>query len=265
LENLPVNASAAAPQGRCVIVIPCYNEAQRLQPQAFFDFLALGSPVRFLFVNDGSKDGTIALLHSMRAAHPDAIFVLDKKANGGKGEAIRDGMITAMRMEGCAFTGFWDADLATPLIAIPDLLATLEAGPALQMVFGARVRLLGRTIHRKAARHYAGRIFATAASSVLSIPVYDTQCGAKIFRVTPDLEYVLAEPFASRWIFDVEIVARFIQRRGHDFGLSAIYEFPLQTWQDVGGSKLRGSDFLRAALDLVTIHRRYLAKNSQPY
>ena len=126
------------------------------------------------------------------------------------------------------------------------------------MVFGARIRLLGRTIHRKAVRHYTGRLFATAASLTLSIPVYDTQCGAKIFRVTHGLEQVLAEPFSSRWIFDVEIVARFIQRRGHAFCVAGIYEYPLQTWEDVGGSKLRGSDFLKAGLDLMAIHRRYL-------
>ena len=248
----------ASEGGRCVIVIPCYNEARRLQPQAFLDFLALGHPVRFLFVNDGSRDATIDVLRSLQCAAGGAVSVLDKTVNGGKGEAIRDGMLAAMQLEGCRFVGFWDADLATPLVAIPDLLSTLEDDAALQMVFGARIQLLGRTVHRKAMRHYTGRLFATAASVALSIPVYDTQCGAKIFRVTPDLERVLAEPFSSRWIFDVEIVARFIQRRGHAFCMSSIYEYPLQTWQDVGGSKLRGSDFLRAGLDLVTIHRRYL-------
>ena len=249
---------------RCVIVIPCYNEEQRLQSQAFFDFLSLGYPVRFLFVNDGSRDGTMALLGMMREGREGTISVLDKKVNGGKGEAIRDGMLAAMQdAEGCEFVGFWDADLATPLAAIPELLATLEDDPALQMVFGSRVRLLGRHIHRRAVRHYAGRLFATAASLTLSIPIYDTQCGAKIFRVTPDLEHVLKESFLSRWIFDVEMVARFIQRRGHGFCLSGIYEYPLKTWEDVGGSKLKGSDFMKAAGDLVTIYRRYLGGKTE--
>ena len=43
-----------------------------------------------------------------------------------------------------------------------------------------------------------GRIFATCASLVLNLPVYDTQCGAKLFRVTPEIQKLFGEPFSSR-------------------------------------------------------------------
>jgi len=247
-------------------VVPWYNEAHRLHAEPFFEFLALDHPVRFLFVNDGSTDETLSLLEAMRQGaiergYPDRIAILDKKINGGKGEAIRDGMRAALAESGssCEYIGFWDADLATPLAAIPQLLAVLEATPHLQMIFGSRVRLLGRRIERNPARHYLGRLFATVASHTLSLPIYDTQCGAKIFKVTPDLAHVLADPFISRWIFDVELVARYLQLRGRDFCYSTIYEFPLDSWEDVGGSKLRSFDFVYAALDIFRIHRRYLA------
>ena len=245
--------------------MPWYNEAHRLQSAPFHEFLSVDDPtyrsVRFLFVNDGSTDDTLLQLQAMRLGHEDRISILDKKQNAGKAEAIRDGMLAAIAAhhDGCEYTGFWDADLATPLAAIPQLLDRLEASPHLHMIFGSRVRLLGRRIHRKPARHYLGRIFATVASKTLSLPIYDTQCGAKIFKVTPDLAHVLAEPFLSRWIFDVEIVARYMQRLGRHFCYSSIYEFPLDAWEDIGGSKLRSFDFFYAALDIFRIHRRYLS------
>ena len=251
-------------------MVPCYNEAHRFRTAPFFEFLALGHPVRFLFVNDGSTDGTLSLLESLQRdaaqlGYGDRIAILDKQQNGGKAEAIRDGMNAALAASrenlshGSEYIGFWDADLATPLPAIPQLLHQLEETPHLHMIFGSRVRLLGRTIQRNPARHYLGRLFATVASHTLSLPIYDTQCGAKIFKVTDDLAHVLAAPFISRWIFDVEIVARYIQRRGRAFCFSGIYEFPLDAWEDVGGSKLRSFDFFYAAFDMVRIYRHYLA------
>lgn len=245
---------------RCVIVIPCYEEAGRLQRHLFLEFLGLHPTVRFLFVNDGSKDGTLPMLEEMQRQAPERIGVLDNRVNGGKASAIRDGMLLAMGPAGagCDLVGFWDADLATPLDAIPDFIGTLESNPELKMVFGARIRLLGRTIHRRAARHYAGRLFATVASLTLRIPIYDTQCGAKLFRVTPELREVLGTPFASKWIFDVEILARFVQRKGRQYCIHGVYEYPLRAWEDVGGSKLKSFDFIKAAGDLWTIYRNHL-------
>ncbi len=257
-EN-PLPPTLAAPSW-CTVVIPCYNEAARLPIDSFHSFLTQGLPIRLLFVNDGSSDGTLAILQGLQEHHPDSVSVLDKQPNGGKAEAVRAGMLHAIALGNTAYTGFWDADLATPLASIPDLLAKLTSRPAIQMVFGARVRLLGREIHRRAIRHYLGRVFATVASLMLRLPIYDTQCGAKLFRVTPELQAILAEPFRSRWIFDVELLARFISRHKTDraFVHDSIYEFPLPTWSDVAGSKVGSLDFLKASAELVTIYRTYL-------
>jgi hypothetical protein len=69
--------------------------------------------------------------------------------------------------------------------------------------------MLGRDIRRSAFRHYAGRLFATFASLQLRLPVYDTQCGAKIFRATPEVVALFGRPFRLRWCFDVEVLSRF--------------------------------------------------------
>jgi dolichyl-phosphate beta-glucosyltransferase len=129
------------------------------------------------------------------------------------------------------------------------------------MVFGARVRLLGRSIERRALRHYLGRMFATAASMMLGMSIYDTQCGAKLFRASPAILSLFQEPFLTRWLFDVEILARLLQaRRGTRLPRAedVIYEFPLHEWHDVAGSKVKARDFFKAFFGLAAIYWHYL-------
>jgi dolichyl-phosphate beta-glucosyltransferase len=262
-ENSP-ESETARPVESCTVVIPCYNEAARLRVDAYEAFLRsdVSDGIRLLFVNDGSRDGTLAVVGQLRAGFPDRVCVLDQQPNRGKAEAVRQGMLQVIAEGRYEVTGFWDADLATPLEQIRHFLDLMTARPELHLVLGARVRLLGHQIHRQPVRHYLGRCFATAVSLLLHLPVYDTQCGAKLFRITPELQQVLAEPFHSRWIFDVEILARYLAfHHGHSRELGAeMYEYPLPEWSDVKGSKVRATDFLRAFVELATIYRRHLAK-----
>ncbi len=249
--NFP-SASTSA----CVIVIPCYNERRRLNADAFREFILDHEGISFLFVNDGSTDGTRELLDELAAGSPERLRAMHLERNSGKAEAVRRGLLEA-RGPGVRYAGFWDADLATPLDAIPDFVGHLDAHQDVQMIFGARVRLLGREIDRRAVRHYLGRIFATTASLVLGVPLYDTQCGAKLFRMSPEIVRLFETPFRSRWIFDVEIVARFFCEP-HSAGVgSLIHERPLERWRDVAGSKVRPRDFVRAVFELWTIRRAY--------
>jgi hypothetical protein len=126
------------------------------------------------------------------------------------------------------------------------------------VVLASRVRLLGREIERQAIRHYTGRVFATAASLLLQLPVYDTQCGAKCFKRTPALLAALTAPFTSRWAFDVELLLRLTT----DGGLreADLLEVPLQSWCDVGGSKLTTTAMARAAMDILRMSRGRLRR-----
>ena len=245
----------------CAMVVPCYNEQDRFHTAAFSDFLAQGHPVRFCFVNDGSSDGTLEMLQAFQQLHPDHVTVLDLQPNGGKGEAVRRAMLHMMDQPGVTLVGFWDADLATPISALPRFIRAMEEHTQVAMVFGARVRMLGRRVNRNPLRHYLGRGFATAVSTMLGLPVYDTQCGAKLFRATPMLKSLLAQPFKSRWIFDVEIIARFMSAPGvgRAGAESTIYEMPLNEWRDVAGSKLSSTDFFRSVGELILIRRTYFA------
>ncbi len=244
-----------------LIVVPCYNERERLPVSDFLEFLQAQPGVGFLFVDDGSQDNTAELLAGLVARHADRCQLMRLEQNVGKAEAVRIGMLRGLDL-GVPTLGFWDADLATPLEEIPRFVGVLEANSSLQVVLGARVALLGRRIERRPMRHYLGRVFATVASWLLSLPVYDTQCGAKLFRSGDLVRGLFAEPFLSRWIFDVELLARLVQQRSVDVARCVVYELPLQRWHDVPGSRLQISDFLRAGLELWRIRRRYLAVRS---
>lgn len=242
------------------IVVPCYNEEARLRPDTFVAYVASHPEVELLFVDDGSTDGTRRVLDSMRAAAPAQISVLDLPENRGKAAAVRAGMQEGLA-RGRGMVGYWDADLSTPLDAIDEFRRVLMERTEVALVMGARVKLLGRRIERLESRHYLGRFFATAVSLVLRLPVYDTQCGAKLFRATPETAAVFATPFRARWIFDVEILARMIRYRAGSGTLAgAVIEHPLVEWRHVRGSKLRSADFLVAAKDLAIIHREYLRR-----
>jgi dolichyl-phosphate beta-glucosyltransferase len=246
------------------IIIPCYNEEKRLNVESFNEFTSPSHSVSFLFVNDGSTDRTLGLLQSLNAANPDKFTVLNLQPNRGKGEAVRQGFLSAVDSHP-DYVGFWDADLATPLNAISEFLDFAESRPDLEMIIGARLKLLGRRVERSRSRHYLGRCFATVVSAVLGLDVYDTQCGAKLFRASSAMKELFEKPFHSRWIFDVEIIARLIQaRRSRDVKRAEdiIYEFPLREWRDIPESKVRYHDFFRAALELLWIHNAYFRKRT---
>ncbi len=239
------------------IVVPCYNEEQRLNPFAFHRFLADSPRCRIVFVNDGSRDDTLMVLQRVQAAcEPGLVEVVDLPQNGGKAEAVRQGMQHALRT-GADLIGFWDADLATPLDAVDDFVRVFDRHSMIEIVVGSRLSLLGHAVERNSKRGFLGRCFAWAASFVIGIRLQDTQCGAKMFRHSSLLEAVLERPFTSRWIFDVELLARWrqLQEHGAPDLKTCLYERPLDAWTEVAGSRLRPADFLKAPLELWNIYR----------
>ncbi len=243
---------------RVEIVVPCYNEAHRFDGKRFEEFSRRHEQIDFLFVNDGSRDATQEILDRLAADTPDRLRVLKLPQNRGKAEAVRQGFLEALERRPLAI-GFWDADLATPLEDILSFRRVLDEQPSASVVIGSRMPLLGRRIERRPARYYAGQVFTVAASLVLGVRFRDTQCGAKLFRVTPTLEQIFAAPFVSRWIFDVEIMARLARGRAGRRSLARlVYEFPLDLWRDVAGSKVLAGDFFKSAIDLARIYWTYL-------
>ena len=242
-----------------IIVIPCYNEVGRLPIQSFVDFVTSNPSISFLFVNDGSDDDTLGVLNGA-VNNNSNLYLLNLERNEGKAEAVRQGMILGVQKFNPDMIGFWDADLATPLNEINNFIQMMN-NYNFDIITGLRLMRLGSKVIRDKKRHYLGRIFATVASNILRLPVYDTQCGAKLYKANI-VSVLFEEKFITRWLFDVELLARYLHNYGYKKAIEDIYEYPLFQWVDVGKTRLKKSDFINAPIELLKIKRKYLKKSN---
>jgi glycosyltransferase involved in cell wall biosynthesis len=237
------------------IVVPCYNESRRLDLRAFERFLDYSDDSRLLFVDDGSTDNTAELLAEFCQDHARYADLLILPSNGGKAEAVRQGILFAAATSTDCI-GFWDADLATRLGAAEEFRDVLQRRPLVQIVWGSRLTLLGREIDRQPLRRFIGRVFSASSAIAVGLPIRDALCGAKLFRNGPLVADLFSRPFDSRWIFDVEILARLRALAAVDSQLSVnstMFELPLDEWREVGDSRLRPRDFIRAGVELLRL------------
>ncbi len=125
------------------------------------------------------------------------------------------------------------------------------------------MRLLGHAIERQPLRYWLGRVFANTASLALGVSVFDTQCGAEaVSRHARGWPSCSPSRFCTRWIFDVEMLARIEAGPPPGACVAAcrrsIYELPLDSWRDVAGSSVKGGDFVKAIGELASIYWTYL-------
>lgn len=235
---------------KITLVIPCFNEERRLQKDEFLSLIQYPD-LHLLFVNDGSTDGTEQCLRSIKNQAKEKIEIQSLKKNLGKAEAVRRGLICAIE-KNANIVGYIDADFAVPVYEVLRLIEEIKQR-RVAVVMASRVKLLGRKIERKLHRHYLGRVFATFSSFILGLPVYDTQCGAKLFQNTPVLRSAIESPFLSRWAFDVELLGRLLIGTDSVTPLSEkdFLEVPLKEWREMPGSRVHFLDFLRAGIDLL--------------
>lgn len=233
------------------VVVPCFDEAARLDLSGLTELIDAVAHV--VFVDDGSTDATAELLTALVATRPDRSEVLRLRSNRGKAEAVRAGLRHIAHRH--TVVGYFDADLATPVDELERMAAVLAGRPDCAAVLASRVALLGHVVERRATRHYLGRLYATAASLALGVVVYDTQCGAKLFRSTPTLRAALGVPFPDQWSFDVELLARLLHPMPGVAPVRAdqLAEMPLREWRDVPGSKLHPASAVRALAALTRV------------
>lgn len=239
------------------LVVPCYNEAKRLEFEAFSQILEQ-APVYLIFVDDASTDLTLELLNDFQEKNSSRVTVIEMGANKGKGEAVRKGINYSFE-QGLTSVAYTDADLAIPTREIIRFLATTKEIPGLSLFLGSRVRLLGTQISRSPIRHIFGRVFASITYLVTGEAIYDTQCGLKMLRKSPEIELAVSVPFRTRWLFDIELLRRLnfetCQVKGKWLRENAI-EIPLHEWNEVPDGHLRIRDGLLAFLYIPLIRRK---------
>ena len=234
------------------IIIPCYNEEKGLPKQEYIRFIENSKDILICFVNDGSSDNTLTLLENLKDNYPTKVDVVSYSKNVGKAEAIRTGINFCQTNYNYNYIAYLDADLATTLEECYSM--TTYFNDKIEFVFGSRIKRIGANIDRKKSRFLIGRTIATVISMILKLPVYDTQCGCKLF--TKDLaEKVFVAPFISKWLFDVEIINRIIQIYGREVVLSKMIEIPLKSWIEKGDSKVKTSYMFKLWIDLYKISR----------
>lgn len=237
--NAPVDLS---------IIVPAYNEEARLERpllQAHEYFRDRGRAVELIAVDDGSRDGTSALVRRLAEDVPE-LRLIRLPANRGKGYAVRTGVVNARGRR----VLFADADGATPIAEVERLDAALDAGA--EVAIGSRglssdqVRVRAR-LHRRV----IGRSFHLLVRMLTVRGIQDTQCGFKLFtaRAAHDL---FSRMRMNRFSFDVEVLLM-AQLRGY-----RVAEVPVN-WEHQPGSRVNlVTDSARMAADLFVIRGNLL-------
>lgn len=225
------------------IVIPAYNESNRLRPTLDEILHYVGDrnlDVEILVVDDGSRDDTPTIVREYGSTHPQ-VQLVQNPGNRGKGFSVRNGMLHA-RGEICLFT---DADLSSPIGEAEKLFEAIRQGA--DIAIGSRwLSAELQTERQPLYRQVLGRIFNLLLRLVLGLHFMDTQCGFKAFR-RDAAQRIFPRQKIERWGFDPEIL--FLGRR---LGLRTV-EVPV-VWAHSEGTRLHPfRDGLRMFGDVMRI------------
>ena len=256
LEKRSVKKETQLIQKHCVgVVIPCYNEEDRLSGKEFQDFARRHPGYHLCFVNDGSTDNTLQVLQEIRKGNEDSISVYNCEQNGGKAEAVRQGILHLAKDGQFDYMGYLDADLSTDFTDFDELVRTIE-GSNFDIVSGSRISRMGADITKESARKIISKTINLIIQKILGMPFKDTQCGAKVMR-PKTVASVFDKPFKTRWLFDVEIFIRMGKMYGREKATSLICEQPLKRWIHADGSKLSMRDSIKIIWQLGQLSIRY--------
>jgi len=229
------------------MIVPCFNEEKRINLD-YWNKLSEIPNVHWIFVNDGSSDGTKSLLNQISNSS-----VINLERNSGKAEAIRKGISDTFDKNPAEMFqfGYLDADSAFEIEDIKNVVKlSFSKESTFDSYWGSRVALSGRNITRNNLRHILSRILITIFGYRMGNLPYDPQTGFKIFKFNKEQMAIFDRNFETKWFVDIEILLRFKAVNGKDM---RIWEEPVNTWKDIEGSKIRGLELITVFRDLVKI------------
>ncbi len=239
-------------QKNCVgVVIPCYNEQDRLSSDEFRNFAYQNLGYQLCFVNDGSTDNTLEVLEELRKGNESNISIYNCEKNGGKAEAVRQGIQFLMQDEQFDYIGYLDADLSTDFRDFDDLVKTIETSN-FKIISGSRISRMGADITKESARKVISKTINLIIQKILGMPFKDTQCGAKVMN-REIASTMFKKKFVTKWLFDVEIFMRMRKHYGKKEATNMICEQPLKRWIHADGSKLSMKDSIKIVGQLARI------------
>ncbi len=243
---------------RIVIIIPCFNEAERLD-LSYFNKLSRIQDTTWVFVDDGSIDSTSKILKNY--SKKKNIVYTKINHNVGKSNAIAYGMnYASSKIMNIGWIGFLDSDGAFATSDVESIIKMTSSFKKYDALYSSRVKMAGRDIKRNNARHIIARLTTSLFGLVWEDIPYDTQSGFKLYRYSDNFVLTIIKPFRTKWFFDVELSIRLSKYKKKNIN---VWEEPVLSWVDVPGSKINYRQSMRIILEIIYIFYLLLSQRNK--
>lgn len=231
------------------IIIPAYNEENRIAPclERLKTFCRNKKwDYEIVVVEDSSNDDTASIVDGYHRLN-ERITLMTLPTRLGKGGSIACAALQSIT----EYTAYMDVDLAADVTQLEHMLKSIDSH---DIVIGSRI-LRGNLppIKRPLYRSVLSFLYSRAFATLFGIPIYDPQCGIKIFK-TPVLSKLLKNIMVSGFAFDTDLIVA-----AHSMSMS-VQEIPVE-WIHQESSKVEVfSEIKTMGLDLLSIWYNYHIK-----
>ncbi|QSH40266.1 glycosyltransferase [Lentisphaerota bacterium ZTH] len=221
---------------KTALVIPFYNTGQKIQLGTLAEMLTDEPGLTLCFVDQGSTDRSASILEDFCNRFKERTVFLKPGGQLSFARAIYFGLKKMLEDDNMGYVGYWDAEMATPLNVLFKFEKILKY-TNLRMVMGSRMPRLGSQIRTGFFSHLCRRAISNMVAFSLKLPVYDSQCHAKLIDAKL-CRQLISMPFRTNMLFDVELIKRVNELYGRHKTRQIVSEFPLPRWQEASNPQM---------------------------